>query len=218
MAEMSDPAHRRTLIVGVAVALFLVASVAIAASRGPASTAELARSESAGANADGTAGETGAMPADGSAGVKPASPAKLKPGTKKPAAATPPVKSAPTGAPAPEGSRLSTISAAPQQTLGMIVMPEGVERASYDITFRPYGWSPAGPDSGRLVARIMSATGTDKGAAALDKDLADRNATFTCSPTVADRIDVGGNYSGRMEIRQRGDVGVLYLVEVQVAE
>lgn len=214
MADGSDAEYRKTLVVGIAVVLFLVACVAVAATRAPAepsSSAAAGRSqEQPAADKDST---STALPSVSFATSQP--PAGVKPGTRPVRIRTKSkVKAIPPELLAAQGSRLTTISSAPPQTMGFVALPEGFDGARFQVTFRPYGWSPAGPGSNRLVVRISSATPADEGSRALGKDLADRNTILTCSPTSADSIRTATEYSGVIEIQQRGDVGFLYLTEV----
>lgn len=116
--------------------------------------------------------------------------------------------------PAKTGSKVTTISAPPEGTVGMLVVPAEFTTARYSITFRPYGWGPGGAQGGRLVIRIDSSKPLDAAAKALAKEFAGRNAVVWVQGPVAKTVVLGGTYTGTMAIRKaQGDVGALYLLE-----
>lgn len=207
-----DQTAKRTLYVGIGVAVLLAASIAYAATRpqpdaasqapAPVASPEPAPSSTLPTGAPASRPTTGAA-ATGAASARPSGSGsvRLRPG-------------APT-APAKEGARLTTLTAPPMKTIGMIAVPAGFKGARYTVVFKPFGWGPSGPDSGRLVAQIEKSTALDEGAKKLDKDFSGRNATLWMTPVMAKRITLGGSYTGTMEVRPQGDVGVLYIIELE---
>lgn len=116
--------------------------------------------------------------------------------------------------PVKQGDALKELKAPPERTIGMIVVPKGFKGAQYSVTFTPYGWGPAGSDGSRLVARISQSMPIDAGAKSLDRDFENRNATLWCSEALADRITVGGSYTGTMLVKPSGETGMLVLTEI----
>lgn len=219
MSQTAEDTTRRTLIVAIGVALLLVAAIAIAAARGAspepvaASTSEAPAAPKPSDDATRSdASVAGTAPVTAQQGSKPAVPGK------KNAKPAPGKGKAEPVAPAKVGSALTTLTAPPEKTIGMIVVPKGFSGGKYSITFKPFGWGPAGPDGGRLVAQIVSATASDSGAKSLDKDFGGRNATLWCGPEIAKAIKLGGSYAGTMMVRPQGDVGVLYLTEAKASK
>lgn len=116
-------------------------------------------------------------------------------------------------APVPKGSKVTSISAPPTQTVGMLVVPKGFKGAQYAVTFRPYGWGPGGAAGGRLVIRIDTSKAVDAGAKAYGKDFSGRNAIAFVVPSAAAAIKLGGTYTGQLLLRPQADVGVFYLLK-----
>jgi hypothetical protein len=118
-------------------------------------------------------------------------------------------------APVTPGTKVPTLTAPPDATIGMLVVTEGFKTATYRISFRPYGWGPGGAQGGRLVVRIDSSVAADAGAKAFDKDFSGRNAVVWVQGGTAQSMTVGGSFAGKMTVRRtQGDVGVLYLSDV----
>lgn len=114
--------------------------------------------------------------------------------------------------PAEEGAELTTVTVPPPSTVAMLDIPEGFETARFNITFRPYG--PAmGPNGPSMVITIdeMDPLGGDTDEV---KDLSGLNAVCSTPPSVIERVAEGGMYSGVLEVRANGDVGVLVLTQV----
>lgn len=131
------------------------------------------------------------------------------------ASATPPgAKSGAPKAPAENGAALATLSAPPEHSVAMVVVPKGFKSGDYAVVFRPYGWGATGQAGGRLVVRIDSAKPLDAAAKSIDRDWKDRNAMVFVGPDVARVVAKGGTYKGTLRIRPQGDVGMLYLVKV----
>ncbi len=224
MAQDTDTSARNTLIAAIAVSVLLVASIAVAAVRGPAdepvgqatgeSTMTGEQSGATGTPDNGTPGE----PGDTSGGGQTAPGTTQDPtddeGKNLPSGNR---AGAPT-APAPEGSRLTTLPAPPLKTIGLIKLPDNFKGATYAITFEPYGWGPSGVQGGRLVARIKTSKAADDGAKALNRDFTDRNATLWCTPEVARIVKIGGEYQAKLVVRPQGDAGVLYIENVKAVE
>lgn len=215
MTQTAENNNRKTLIVGIGVVLLLVVAIAVAAARGVDETPVAEKpaeapleSPSASATPPAAIPGTGSAPATGTAVAGNAKPGSTgKPGTPGDNPAAP-------KAPAAAGSQLTTLTVPPDKTIGMIVVPDGFTSGTYEITFKPYGWGPAGQQGGRLVAQIATAKAVDEGAKSLKKEFEGRNATLWCAGPVADDIDLGGQYKGVMVVRPQGDVGVLYLTKI----
>ncbi|MDZ4063397.1 MAG: hypothetical protein U1E22_01905 [Coriobacteriia bacterium] len=115
---------------------------------------------------------------------------------------------------AKQGSELTTLTAPPPKTLGLLKLPEGFESAVFEMTFSPYGWGPGGPTSGHLVAKIEKSVGRS-GQTDEFRDMTGVNASLWTSPMAAEVIEAGGTYVGTVEVRARGDVGALFLTDVK---
>lgn len=133
-------------------------------------------------------------------------------GTKPPAAVDAPI------APAARGSQLTSLSAPPAGTAAMLVVPKGFTTGRYRITFEPYGWGPQGSSGGRIVVRVTASQALDAGAKALARDFTGRNAMLFVEHDTATTLGVGGTYTGTMEIRPQGDIGMLFLVDAARAK
>lgn len=216
-------AGRTTAIVGISVAVFLAAAMAVAAMRGP---------QPAAPNVPETQAESTATPAAPTEVVSgtpeaTAAPTAPAPGAQAPA---PGVSSAATStpipgdiarpkAPAPDGSKLESLSAPPVKTIGMISVPDGFRVATYAVTMRPFGWGPRGSEGGRLVVAIVKSTPTDEGARALGKEFSGRNATVWVTAEQAEAIKLGGTYAGTIVLSpQGGGTAAFRLVDAELAK
>lgn len=195
---------RRTLVAALVVGVLLAGAVAYAAlTKGAESPTPAATSDTtatAPSAAETTAASVVSRPASGTPGSLPAS-------------VTPP--GAPTAVAAP-GSELTSLTAPPSRTIGMFAVPKGFTSARYAIVFKPFGWGPSGPGTGRLIAQIVSAKPLDEAAKSLAHDLAGRNATLWVDAKGLKVVCLGGTYSGTLVVRGQGDVGVLYLEDPTV--
>lgn len=134
-----------------------------------------------------------------------------RPGAKAPSA--PPVER--TTEPAPEGSKLTTITQPPEATLAMIEPAKLNDDARYTIVFSPYGYGPSRGGQPSLVVRITQATPTNESAKALD--FTDRNLLATAR-TGSDPIKLGGTYTGVLTFRPEGGLLVPVIGEVKPKE
>lgn len=220
---MTDPVpatSRTTISVAVSVTLMLAVAIGVAMARN-ADTPPSAEKPGAAVEAPAQGGDGTGTPAPSVDGTVSAVPGIDAVGGDAPApdgkTLPKPNPSAPKQ-PARDGSRLTTLPAPPERTIGMIVVPDDFRVATYEVTLKPFGWGPGGQKGGRLVASIVTATPADDGAKALAKEFKGRNATLWCQGPVAEAIELGGTYAGIMEVRKQGDVGVLYLTEVKAAK
>ncbi len=221
-SKAADKAGKTTLFVGVACIVLLIAATAFAIVRDDQKPADKTAQSTSGkpapskptTSAPGSVTPTGAAVAAG--GAVPPSKQGRKPG--KPGSQSPTTRPGAPSAPAKQGSSLTTLTAPPEKTIGMIVVPKGFKGGTYAIEFEPYGWGPSGPAGGRLIAKILKSSAQDAGAKSLDKDFANRNATLWCAPDLAKTIKLGGKYTGTMDVRPQGDVGVLFLVKAEPAK
>jgi hypothetical protein len=209
--DLPERAHRRAS----AMTWLIVAVALIAAGAALVATSYYA---------DGSAGEDSG-PADGSASVATTSGAGL-PSAEDSAAFVPggsggvPATSTadpsivrPTE-PARAGAALETLQAAPEKTITLLSLPEGVSSASYAVTFQPFGWGPGGEGGGRLVVRILEAEPV--GEAPPDvPDLAGSNVSLYADQKMAGVVTGGGTYSGVVAVRSQADVGILVLQEAE---
>lgn len=209
---------RKTLYTGIAVTVLLAVAVGIAAVRAdsPAETPKSPRpTKSATPERDLSVAPTATPDATG-APVAPEFPGQPPVG----APTAPQSPGAPGSTPArpsepvKQGDKLTDLKTPPDRTIGMIVVPEGFTSGRFTVTFSPFGWGPAGPQGGRLVAEITKSAPLDDEAKSLDRDFAGRNATLWCSDAISAKIKVGGTYTGVIEVRRTGDTGTLTLVEV----
>lgn len=197
--------RRNTVIAAAVVVLLLAASVAYAALHGNGSETSKAIAEKPASSAGVSSSRVGTS-APSAYGKASTSTTRAVPG----AISRPGVMSKP----AMKGSRLATLSAPPEQTIGMIVVPKDLKAARFRMTFEPYGWGPSAASGARLIARVQTSEPVDDEAKSIDRDFAGRNLTLWIAPDKAEAIRIGGTYSGVVEVRRQGDVGVMYLVDV----
>jgi len=216
-------AGRTTVIVGAAVTALLVVAVAVAAVRGP----EPDGSPVSEGQAEPTS--TAAAPTEAASGTPEATAAAVAPppGTQAPApggssgttSAPRPGDIARPQAPAPDGSKLESLSAPPVKTIGMISVPADFRVATYAVTMRPFGWGPRGSEGGRLIVAIVKSTPTDEGARALGKEFSGRNATVWVTTEQAAAIKLGGTYAGTIVLSpQGGGTAAFRLVDAKLAQ
>lgn len=170
---------------------------------------------------EGTPGSSGAPLTSAPQGALTASSTASNPATRGQSATQPTpggtgriVGTAP-GAVVAKDEPLAELAVPPERMIGMVVVPKGFTKASFNVAIEPYGWGPGGQASGRLAVKITSATPMDAGAKALGQTFAGRNASLWTSPDVAAVTRVGGAYRGVLEIRPQGDVGTLHLTSVK---
>lgn len=213
-APQTDPSTKRTLYAGISVIVLLAIAIGVAAVRPPDKPEPI--SEKPVVVAEPTASVPATQPAF-AATTSPAPTSSATGGmkTSKPAAGKSLPEDAPKGAPkapAADGAKLTSLTAPPVRTLGMLKVPEGFTSASYNVQVKPYGWGPRGSGGLRLIVMISSAAPIDEEAIALKRDFANRNATVWVSQQLASTIKLGGTYTGTMVVRrQDSDLGVLYL-------
>jgi len=116
-----------------------------------------------------------------------------------------------------KGVELAPVKSPPDKTLAAIKVPDDFSSGSYAITFEPYGWGPGGPESGRVVIRIVEATPDDKTEALVD--ISGRNAIVSADGHSIDALKTGGRYEATLLVRStEPERGELYISEVRPAK
>ncbi|MHB9004020.1 MAG: hypothetical protein ACYC6C_08135 [Coriobacteriia bacterium] len=148
----------------------------------------------------------------------PSSPVPVPPGQTAPTASGSSPSVAPIGRPtepAPEGSKLTTVTQPPEATLAMVEPTKLKEDARYSLVFSPYGYGPSRGGQPSLVIRISTATPTNESAKALD--LSDRNLLATAMPG-QNPVTLGGTYTGVLTFRPDGGLLIPVISEVKPKE
>ena len=103
---------------------------------------------------------------------------------------------------APEGAALTPLSGPPEGTMAMLETSTVTADATYEVTFRPYGYGPGQPGSS-FVVRIEKAI--PRNASAERFDMAGRNVLAT---VVASDVEIaeGGVYTAILGFRPQGDL------------
>ncbi len=200
------------LIVLVVAAVYLQRDGSSADGTGGDDSAATAEASGTPGVSDGTSGTI-----DGPGALDPANP-NANPSSGGPASQNgetpPPTSSGPVEQKlAPEGSDLTTLTAPPPKTLGLLQLPEGFTAATFTYTFSPYGWGPGGEEGGRLIVKIDKAEAAS-GDASKFKDYSGFNASLWVAQPLVSKVKVGGTYTGTATVRKQGDVGVLWLTEL----
>jgi len=121
---------------------------------------------------------------------------------------------APRVVPAANGSKLAVVSSAPMRTVSRIKVPEGFEKSSHSVAFRPYGWAPEGLGGERMVVRISTWESMGSVPESL-KDLSGQNALFFMSEYEGAPV-IGGSFEGRVDVREtEPGRGTLWLIDVK---
>lgn len=204
---------RRTLYVAIAVTVLLAVSIAVAAARPDANEPAKVTESPSPAKETSASAPTSAAPDSSNAVTSSKQPSP--PGTKPGTSPSPQTQTSKPVEPVKNGSKLTQLKSPPERTIGMIVIPDDFKSARFAVTFTPFGWGPSGAAGGRLIAKITESEALDVGAKALNRDFTDRNATLWCSKTIADKVKVGGTYSGVLEVRRSGDTGTLFIVDIK---
>lgn len=212
----SSADKRKLIVAAVAAGALVVAGAAFALNRTQADTAPVSRTEPIEAPA--------AEPATGSAepttAARPPAAGEVAAGGAT-AGSKPPSQTEPRTAPerpskpAAAGEELKPLPAPPEKTLAMLSLDEGFSGAQYEITFEPFGYGPTGDEAARLVVLVSASKPLDAGAKALDRDFSGRNVALMTSRVIVREIAKGGQYTGTIEVRPQGDVGVLYLLDAK---
>ena len=103
---------------------------------------------------------------------------------------------------APEGAALVPLTGPPESTMAMLETSTVSADATYEVTFRPYGYGPGQPGSS-LVVRLEEAT--PRNASAERFDMTGRNVLATVVASDAE-IAEGGVYTAILGFRLQGDL------------
>jgi hypothetical protein len=114
--------------------------------------------------------------------------------------------------PRAEGEVVPVLDSMPPATVSLMALPSGFEGATLRVTFSPYGWGQGGPEACNLfidVEEAEPASGDTEGLEPLAGS--DASVWVECDQEL---LQTGGRFTGTVEVRRQGNVGILYLTEL----
>jgi len=129
----------------------------------------------------------------------------------KPPASEPGAPSVTPSKVAPEGSKLTTVTEPPKETLARLTYSEARDGQVYDVEFRPYGTGPRRAGHGTIAVAVTKWEPEIVSSTSLT--LPTSNVLLELGPGVS--VTGGGAYSGVVKLMKSGDGLVLVLTSVK---